>query len=97
MKMKCDFCKGNGVFLIQESFTGKPKMITCYACEGVGEIEQCKLCNGMGERTIESPAVTVYTDGEKEQHWANGPYEIRPCMACMGNGFVPKGMYNKEK
>ena len=45
--MKCKACEGKGKFEINEK--GKQYSNICYLCDGIGEIEICNSCNGLGE------------------------------------------------
>ena len=50
----------------------------CSICDGTGEVAKCRNCNGVG--TFTRSFVTEW--------------KIVPCMTCIGNGMVPKRLYD---
>ena len=50
----------------------------CSICDGTGEVAKCRNCNGAG--TFTRSFVTEW--------------KIVPCMTCIGNGMVPKRLYD---
>ena len=75
--MKCNLCDGKGTITLTRF--GRDSTDYCYVCEGVGEIENCTDCNGVGE-TIQKRDVSV----------GDIKYDFRPCLICMGHGVKPK-------
>jgi DnaJ-class molecular chaperone len=71
--MDCNLCDGKGIIKLIRF--GRESENYCYVCEGVGKIENCKNCEGIGELAI------------KEE---NGLYKFSPCLVCMGHGVIPK-------
>ena len=70
--MKCGLCDGKGKIKIERF--GRENILSCYICEGVGEVEQCSKCNGAGENIIKVDDV----------------FDFTACLICMGHGLIPK-------
>ena len=77
MKMNCNLCDGKGIITI--SRFGRETQNYCYVCEGVGKVENCSTCNGVGE-TIKKRDVSA----------GDIKYDFSPCLVCMGHGVIPK-------